>query len=180
MRTLLVGCFALGLLAPQDAGLKIFKRWLDREHSGYGSDEGPARFRNATVEAAYPGRRFYYVLTYPRGMGIARNALSLVAQVDDHGTVLPLVLASPATFRAGLRKVKTKEDARQAAAAVLILALGDPAQRRWKFEESRFTIERNKNGWVCTYSYGATYLSRVTFDKHGTLTGIDPRTPPVA
>ncbi|PYP30485.1 MAG: hypothetical protein DMD49_10450, partial [Gemmatimonadetes bacterium] len=98
MRTLLVGGCALQLLAPQGGGLQIFKAWLEREHPGYGSDEGPARFRNAIVEAAYPGRRFYYVLTYPRGIGIARNALTLVAQISDRGTVLPLVLTSPATY----------------------------------------------------------------------------------
>jgi len=180
MRTLLVGGLALQLLAPQGGGLQIFKAWLERAHPGYGSDEGPARFHNATVEAAYPGRRFYYVLTYPRGMGIARNALTLVAQIDDHGTVLPLVLGSPATYRPGLKRVLTARDARRAAAAVLILALGDPLQRGWKFEENRFTVERNKNGWVCTYSYGANYVSRVTFDGQGTLTEIDPRLPPVA
>ena len=180
MRTLLVGGCALQLLVQQGGGLQIFKAWLEREHPGYGSDEGPARFRNAIVEVAYPERRFYYVLTYPRGIGIARNALTLVAQISDRGTVLPLVLTSPATYRPGLKRVVTERDARRAAAAVLILALGDPLQRRWRFEENRVTVERNKNGWVCTYSYGVNYVSRVTFDNHGTLTEIDPRLPPVA
>jgi hypothetical protein len=105
--------------------------------------------------------------------------LSLVAQIDDHGAVMPLSLSSLATYRAGLRTVKTKEDARRGAAAVLILALGDPVQRSWKIEESGFRIERRKGGWVCSYSHGFNYVSRVTFDKQGTLTGIDPRTPPV-
>ena len=180
MRALLAGGCALQLLAPQGGGLQVFKAWLDREHPGYVSDEGPARFRNAIVAAAYPGRRFYYVLTYPRGIGIARNALTLVAQIDDHGSVLPLDLRSPATYRPGLRRVVTARDARSAATAVLILALGDPAQRRWKFEENQVTVERNKDGWLCTYSYGANYVSRVRFDNHGTLTEIDPRLPPVA
>ena len=44
----MVGGFALQLLAPQGGGLQVFKAWLEREHPGYGSDEGPARFRNAT------------------------------------------------------------------------------------------------------------------------------------
>jgi hypothetical protein len=179
VRAVVVVVSALALIAQQTDDLQVFKTWLSREHPGYGSDEGPARFHNATVEAAYPGRRFYYVLTYARGTPGPRNALSLVAQIDDHGAVMPLSLSPLATYRAGLRKVKTKEDARRGAAAVLILALGDPAQRQWKIEESGFTIKRNKNGWVCTYSHGMTYLSRVTFDKQGTLTGIDPRTPPV-
>jgi hypothetical protein len=180
MRTVIVAFAALAVVAQQTDELQVFKRWLSREHPGYGSDEGPARFRNATVEAAYPGRRFYYVHTYARGSpGGPRNPLSLVAQIDDHGAVMPLSLSSLATYRAGLRTVKTKEDARRGAAAVLILALGDPVQRSWKIEESGFRIERRKGGWVCSYSHGFNYVSRVTFDKQGTLTGIDPRTPPV-
>ena len=180
MRIAVVAVAALALIAQQPDELQVFKKWLDREHPGYGSDEGPARFRNATVEAAYPGRRFYYVHTYARGSpGGPRNPLSLVAEIDDRGAVLPLRLSSLETYRAGLRKVKTKEDARRQSAAVLILTLGDPGQRRWKIEESGFRIERRKGGWVCTYSHGFNYISRITFDKQGTLTGIDPRVPPV-
>jgi len=175
-----VAVAALALIPQQPDELQVFKRWLDREHPGYGSDEGPARFRNATVEAAYPGRRFYYVLTHARGTpGGPRNPLSLVVEIDDRGGVTPLSLPSLSTYRAGLRKVKTKEDARRTAAAVLILALGDPRQRGWKIEESGFRIERRKGGWDCTFSHGFNYVSRITFDKQGTLTGIDPRLPPV-
>jgi hypothetical protein len=105
--------------------------------------------------------------------------LSLVAEIDNRGAVVPLRLPSLETYRAGLPKVKTKEDARRAAAAVLILALGDPRQRSWKIAESGFRIERRKGDWVCTYSHGFNYVSQVTFDKQGTLTGIDPRIPPV-
>ena len=180
MRTVVVAFAALALIAQQPDELQVFKKWLDREHPGYGSDDGPARFRNATVEAAYPGRRFYYVFTHARGSpGGPRNPLSLVAEIDNRGAVTPLNLSSLATYRAGLRTVKTKEDARRGAAAVLILALGDPGQRGWKIEESGFRIERRKGSWVCSYSHGFNYVSRVTFDKQGTLTGIDPRLPPV-
>src|SRR2546426_10667805 len=89
MRTLLVGGCALQLLAPQGGGLQIFKAWLEREHPGYGSDEGPARFRNAIVEAAYPGRGLYYALAYPMGIGIARNAFPLGAHINHRASVLP-------------------------------------------------------------------------------------------
>ena len=180
MRTIVgIAVAALALIPQQTDELQVFKRWLDREHPGYGCDEGPARFRHATVEAVYPGRRFYYVLTHARGSpGGPRNPLSLVAEIAD-GAVTPLRLSALETYRAGLRKVKTKEDARREATAVLILALGDPAQRGWKIAESAFRIERRKGGWVCTYSHGFNYESRVTFDKQGALTGIDPRVPPV-
>ena len=166
--------------APID-GLEIFKAWLDRVHPGYGRDEGPARFRNGIVDAAYGGRRFYYVLTYTRGIPPPfRNGVSVVAHVDDNGNLTPLDPSSPATYRPGLRKVSSAQDARQAAAAVLILAMGDPGERRWKFREGMFTAKKAKSGWVCSYRHGAErYTSQVTFDRDGLLTGIRSNTPPV-
>ena len=80
--------FAMPAKAPPNAELGVFRAWLDREHPGYGSDEGPARFRNATVDAAYPKLRLYYVLTYTRGIQPPfPNSLSLVAAVDSSWVV---------------------------------------------------------------------------------------------
>jgi len=99
--------------------LEIFKAWLDREHPGYGCDEGPARFQNETVESVYAGPRFYYVLTHARGIRPPfSNALSLVARVDESGEVRPLNPYSPESYRPGLKKVKGGEEARRTAAAV--------------------------------------------------------------
>jgi hypothetical protein len=161
--------------------LEIFKAWLDRVHPGYGRDEGPARFRNRTVDAAFGGRRFYYVLTYTRGIPPPfRNGLSLVAHVDENGAVTPLNAASAASYRPGLRKVATAQDARQAAAAVLILAMGDPSERRWQFRENLVTVKKEKKGWVCSYRHGGPgYTSQVTFDRDGLLTAIQINAPPV-
>ena len=166
--------------APID-GLEIFKAWLDRVHPGYGRDEGPARFRNPTVEAAYPGRRFYYVLTYTRGTPPPfRNGVSVVADVDDNGAVAPLDPASAASYRPGLRKVSTAIDARRAAAAVLILAMGDPGERRWQFREKLFTVKKENNGWVCSYRHGdPSHTSQVAFDRDGVLASINTNPPPV-
>jgi outer membrane protein assembly factor BamE (lipoprotein component of BamABCDE complex) len=169
--------------------LGIFKAWLDRVHPGYACDEGPARFRNPTVEAAYAGRRFYYVLTYTRGMRPRLpNELSVVAQVDDNGNVTPLSPSSPATYRPGLRKVSTARDARLAAAAVLILAMGGAGARPGKLggsvftmqlEDSLFTIKKERKGWVCIYGHGFKYTSQVRFDKEGVLSAISVNLPPV-
>lgn len=164
-------------------GLAIFKAWLDRMYPGYVCDRGPAQFRNQTVEAAYPGQRFYYVLAYPRGMRPRlRNELSLVARVDDSGTVTPLSRSSPATYRPGLRKVSTAKDARQAGAAVLILAMGDPGEGLGlrTLQDSLFTAKKGKEGWVCTYGRGAARsLGQVTFDKNGLVSTISLNLPPV-
>jgi len=63
-----INAVALATSPPVDPGLASFKAWLDQTHPKYGCDEGPGRFQNPTVEKAYPGRRFYYVLTYTRGI----------------------------------------------------------------------------------------------------------------
>jgi len=121
--------------------LEIFSAWLTRTRGAYGCDEGPARFVNGAVEAAYPGRRFYYVLTHARGIAPPfKNAVSLVAEIGDDGEVRPLDPASLDTYRRGLKKVSTKAEARKAASAVLILALGirrkeggRSSRRQWKW-----------------------------------------------
>jgi len=178
MRAFVATLCALPLLAAQVDELSRFKAWLDREHPGYHSDEGPAAFRNKIVEAAYPGVHFYYVLTYARGTPPPYpNMLTLLAQVDEHGAVLPVRAVD--TFRRGLRPVKTKEDARKVAAAVLILAFSDPRQRHWPFVPEKFVVKRKSGGWVCTYSTGFGYESVVTFDKHGTLVSFSANAPPV-
>ena len=67
-----------------------------------------------------------------------------------------------------------------AAAAVLILAMGDPGERRWKVQESIFKVKKDKRGWVCTYRHGpAYYTSQVTFDRDGVLSTISLNPPPV-
>lgn len=155
--------------------------WIARAHPGYGCDEGPARFRNRTVDSVYSGRRFYYVLTYTRGTPPPfRNGLSVVAHVDDNGKVTPLDRSALTTYQQGLRKVSTAKQARASAAAVMILAMGDPGERRWKFHESMFTAKKDKTGWVCTYRHGnVNYTSQVVFDGHGVLSAISANPPPV-
>ncbi len=158
--------------------LGSFKEWLARERPGYGCDEGPARFRNATVEAAYPGQRFYYVLTYTRGIPPPfRNPTTVIARVGGDGSVRPL--RDNAGFREGLRKVSSAKEARVAAAAVLILATADPGERRWGLKPDLFRAKRNSSGWRCTYRHDAHRESWVTFDRRGILSGFSFNAPPV-
>jgi hypothetical protein len=160
--------------------LATFKAWLDSTRPGYGCDEGPAPFRNKTVEAAYGGRHFYYVLTYARGIPPPfKNPASAVADLAG-GRVRPLHPASVESYRTGLKKVSSAKDARLAAAAVLILAMGDPGERRWCFEPSLFKVKKSGKGWVCTYAHGSVhYVSQVTFDKAGVLSSFKAGAPPV-
>jgi hypothetical protein len=160
--------------------LEVFRAWLDRERPGYGCDEGPARFRNGTVEAAYPGQRFYYVLTYTRGIQPPyQKAASLVAAVDDSERVMAFNPASLQTYRRGLIRVRSSKDARLAAAAVLILTSCDPGERRWPYKPDLFKAKKSSKGWKCTYQHDPNHASWVAFDRKGVLLEIGGGPPPV-
>jgi hypothetical protein len=179
--SLLFGCAASGHAEPgDDPGLRHFRAWLDREHPGYGCDAGPAAFRNRTVEAAYPGQRFYYVLTFTRGIQPPfRNALSLVASVDDSGHVVPFSPGSAESHGRGLKRIASSKDAKLAAAAVLIVASCDPREARWPYAPDRFKVKKNSKGWRCTYSYDGAHSSWVVFDKKSRVLEIGGSAPPV-
>lgn len=163
-----------------DRGLQIFRAWLDRERAGYGSDEGPAPFRNRTVDAAYPGQRFYYVFTHTRGIPPPfQKPLSLVAAVDDSGRVIPFRAGSLETYQRGLKRVSSSKEAKLAAAAVLILSSCDPAERRWAFKPDRLKAKRDAGGWMCTFKHDQHYSSWVRFDRDGRLAETGGSAPPV-
>jgi len=160
--------------------LETFKTWLQTSHPGYGCDEGPAPFGNAAVQAAYPERRFYYVLTHARGIAPPfKNALSLVADIGPDGTVRRLDASSLDTYRLGLMKASKPAEARRAAAAVLILALGDPGAKRWPINESLFLVRKDQGGWACMYYHDTYHASEVKFDKRGVLSSFNCSPPPV-
>src|SRR5262245_13959305 len=142
-----LSCFlsvaAPAVAAPAEDGasaieMKTFKAWLDSARAGYGCDEGPARFRNKTVESAYPGRRFYYVLTYARGIPPPFEHPTTVVADLTTGHVRPVHPVSMEGYRVGLVKASSAQNAKLAAAAVMILASADPGERRWRYEPSLF------------------------------------------
>ena len=168
---------ALATSPPVDPGLASFKAWLDQTHPKYGCDEGPGRFQNPTVEKAYPGRRFYYVLTYTRGIQPPfPNSLTMVAEVDAQGHVRPV--RDVDALKVGLMKASSRNEACLAAAAVM--SLSSCGERRWSYPPESFKAKRKNGGWVCSYEHGSKiYLSQVTFDRKGVLAAITGSAPPV-
>jgi hypothetical protein len=161
-----------------DPGLAVFRTWLSESRPGYGCDEGPAPFRNETVEAAYPGLRFYYVLTYTRGIQPPfPNSVSLVATVDDEGRVNPFRPGSPSSYGRGLMAIHSKKDVKLAAAAVSIVA--SCGERRWKYTPELFDVKKKSQGWIATYHHGSDYSSWVRFDKKGAVIELGGSAPPV-
>ena len=185
LATMLLGVAAASSLASDvpasdagDPGLAVFRRWLSESHPGYGCDEGPAPFRNKTVEAAYPGLRFYYVLTYTRGIQPPfPNSVSLVAAVDDEGRVNPFRPGSPSSYGRGLMPIHSKKDVKLAAAAVSIVA--SCGERRWKYTPELFDVKKKSPGWIATYNYAPYYSSWVRFDKKGAVIELGGSAPPV-
>ena len=161
-----------------DPGLTSFRRWLDAYRPGYGCDEGPAPFRSKTVEAAYPGQRFYYVLTYTRGIQPPfENSVSLVAAVDDSGRVAPFLPGRPASYSRGLKRIQSSKDAKLAGAAVLILS--SCGERRWPIAPERVKAMKTSKGWTATYFYDSYNSSWVSFDKKGAVLAFGGNSPPV-
>jgi len=161
-----------------DPALAAFSAWLSEHRPGYGCDEGPARFRNATVEAAYPGQRFYYVLSYTRGIQPPfPNSVSLVAAVNESLRVIPFQPASPISYGRGLKHIGSARDAQLAAAAVSIVSsCGD---RHWKYDPARFKVKKTHTGWKASYSYDGPYESWISFDRKGAVLAMGGSAPPV-
>jgi hypothetical protein len=81
-------------------------------------------------------------------------------------------------YRTGLMKISSANDAKLAAAAVLILA--NCGGRPWSYEPSAMKAKHSGGSWVCTYAHGSPYYtSRVTFDKTGRLASCEVGAPPV-
>jgi len=166
--------------ASDDPALQHFRAWLDREHPGYRCDAGPAALRNPAVTAAYPGSRFYYVLTFARGIQPPfPNALSLVASVDDSGRVVPFSPRLIESYGRGLKRITSSKEAKVAAAAVLIIASCDPSGARWSYSPDRLKVKKTSKGWTCTYAYDANNASWVVFDKKSRVIEIGGSAPPV-
>jgi hypothetical protein len=99
-----------------------------------------------------------------------KNSLSIAVLIKD-GKVT--ALKRPADFNTGLMPIKTDEDARTAAAAILsLLPAGEVGPQR--IEAKNVKVTRDK-GWSCTCRVG-TALSgadaRVTFDEGGHCTSV--------
>jgi hypothetical protein len=99
-----------------------------------------------------------------------KNSLSIAVLIKD-GKVT--ALKKPADFNTGLMPVKTDEDARTAAAAIVsLLPAGELGPQR--IDPRNVKVTRDK-GWTCTCRVGAGFFggeARVTFDDEGRCTSV--------
>jgi hypothetical protein len=163
----------------------------------------PIRMDTEAVRKAYsPYRAYYTFSSIPLGGGAftketqkayqqameeyRKNSLSIAVLIND-GKVT--ALTKPADFNTGLLPIKTDEDARTAAAAIMSLQpAGEIGPQR--VEPKNVKVMKDK-GWTCTCRLGGGILgggeARVTFDDEGRCTSVTmprlmlprpPATPP--
>ena len=189
MRTLCVASLLLPALAASagdeaardKVGQDAFVAYLRKEHPGKRCQSGPSRLNAAAVRAAYGNRRFYFVFSKPplppgatiksvqdayrrKVEDIRKNHISLTAAVDEEGNVVPLL--KPADFDGGLMKVRSGEDARTAAAAILSL-FGSGQNGPGAVEAREVSVTKGKEGWECEVHRKDAFQGRVAFDASG-------------
>jgi hypothetical protein len=147
----------------------------------------PIRLDTEAVRKAYSPYRAYYTFgAMPLGGGAynpqtqkafqealaeyRKNSLSIAVLIKD-GKVT--VLSKPADFNTGLLPIKTDEDARTAAAAILSLSpAGELGPQRVEAKNVKVTHDK---GWICTSRVGTGIVggeARVTFDEEGRCTSV--------
>jgi len=150
----------------------------------------PFALASDALKTAYPNRRFYYTFEMPPLPSGAfqpelaerfrrqaeeyqkTRSLRLVVAIDADGTVTRYQSASD--FNTGLMAVKSDDDARTAAAAVLALA-GCDQVRPGAVEAKEVAVKKDDKGWTCTVSRRMAFDGEVKFDAGGKVTAVAKR-----
>lgn len=122
-----------------------------------------------TVPAAYPGLRFYQVSYGAPDKGIPDfGPQKMVLAVDSEGKIRQVDQAKG--FQSGLKPVKTEEEARIAASAIIMLwrnACNDWNPPPVVAPRDVQAVEREGGGWECRYE--GRWSFRIAFDQDGKL-----------
>jgi hypothetical protein len=172
---------------PSKDDLATFKQYLEKNHKGKKWQTGPARLDSKEIQKAYPDQRFYYVFSSPplppgaalpelierhrRAMEeYTKDYISVTVAVDRDG-VRPLT-GKTGDLAKGLMAVKSEDDARTAAAAVLsVCPEGGRAVGPGVMPPEAVKVEKADKGWTCT-ARRQFLTGTVTFDADGKLTGV--------
>jgi hypothetical protein len=169
--------------AKQD--LAAFKAYLEKERAGKKWQTGPTRLDSEELRQAYGKRRFYFVFSAPpippgafspqiqkqfqeRAEDFRKNYLSLTVGFDEKGKIVPLLKAED--YNVGLMPIKTDDDARVAAAAILSLASSDAGiggAGPGVVAASEVQVARTKDGWSCTAARRFRFQGTVAIDPAG-------------
>jgi uncharacterized repeat protein (TIGR03806 family) len=176
---------------PEDAtpvkkDLKAFHDYLDKSYPKKKWQVRPTQLDSAGLREAYPNRRFYYVFSSPPLPPGAANKelieayhnkmkefqehyIALAVSIDDKRTITRL--GKPETYNEGLMRIKTDDDARTAAAAILSLHIASRAGPR-VVEAKLVTVKKNDKGWTCSVQIRNVVQGTVVFDAKGKCTSV--------
>ena len=205
--TLLVGAMALGAgagslsAAPADlsqADVATFHDHLVKNKLDTRWEGPPARIDSEEIRSAYGDRRFYFTFKappLPPGAQLPKlierynlamqehqkHALRITVGVDakQHSETF----RTAQDFNLGLMLVKTDEDARIAAAAILSL-IGNDQVYPAVISAREVSVTRTQAGWTCLVTRKREFDGKVEFDPSGHCTSAtknlnyDPPVPP--
>lgn len=163
----------------------IIQRYLAKEGLAARWTGEPIPLTSEEVRAAYPGLRFYYTFKLPPNPPGApmpnlieahraalaeyeKHSLRITVGIDESGHVH--AFRAPADFNAGLRPVKSDEDARTAAAAILTL-MGTEQVSPGVIGVQEVSVTKSGAGWSCRVAqHPRGVQGTVTFDPAGRCT----------
>jgi hypothetical protein len=144
----------------------------------------PARLDSEEIRRAYRDRRFYFTFKarpVPPGAALPdliaeykqkmqeyrKHALRITVGIDNKGHAA--TFRTTQDFNLGLMAVKTDDDARIAAGAILSL-IGNDQVSPGVISSREVTVERTNAGWTCLVSRAREFDGKVVFDPSGHCT----------
>jgi len=186
--TLLVVALILGARADSlfaaPADLAVFHDHLVRNQLVSRWDGTPSRIESEEIRRAYGDRRFYFTFKAPPrppGAQLPRlierykqamqeyqkHSLRITVGIDK--TQHAATFRTAQDFNLGLMPVKTDDDARIAAAAILSL-MGDDQVHPGAISAREVSVTRTESGWTCLVTRTRAFDGKVIFDASGRCT----------
>lgn len=174
--------FAATAASPAD--LSVFRDHLVRNQLATHWDGAPTRIESEEIRRAYGDRRFYFTFKappLPPGAQMPRlieNYKQAMQEYQKHSLRITVGIDSKQradTFRTaqdfnlGLMPVKTDDDARIAAAAILSL-MGDDQVHPGAISAREVSVTRTQSGWTCLVTRNKAFDGKVVFDSSGRCT----------
>lgn len=174
--------FAATAASPAD--LSVFQDHLVRNQLATHWDGTPTRIESEEIRRAYGDRRFYFTFKaapLPPGAQMPRLIESYkqaMQEYQKHSLRITVGIDSKQhaeTFRTaedfnlGLMPVKTDDDARIAAAAILSL-MGDDQVHPGAISAREVSVTRTQSGWTCLVTRSRAFDGKVIFDSSGRCT----------